>query len=68
MEANLRIYAFTKVVFRIYTFVEVKNYEQNATFRADHFGLEIQTNKQVQFSMLEIPCAVQISGPWTVRI
>jgi hypothetical protein len=35
-----------------------KNYEKNAAFRAVHFGLEIQANRQVQFSTVEIPCAV----------
>jgi hypothetical protein len=45
-----------------------ENHEKNATFRAVHFGLEIQANRQVQFSMVEIPCTVQINGSRAFRV
>jgi hypothetical protein len=35
-----------------------KNYEKNASFRVVHFGLEIQENRQAQFSTTEISFAI----------
>jgi hypothetical protein len=39
-------------------YAQGKTMRKNEAFRVVHFGLEIQANRQVQFSTVEIPCIV----------
>jgi hypothetical protein len=41
---------------------------KNESFRAVHFALEIQANRQIQFSTVEIQCIVQINDSCAFRV